>query len=127
MTTFARSSTERAIFTKWEPRTSAAVSRSASSGVQRKLARPRRKRSVELSVTSSPAKRMCTPVSTGRFSSWATATAAWVTVCVKVSASTWPICGGSCGRSGYSLSGMSCSVNVAGPEVMVIVVSLAER
>ena len=32
MTTFARSSTERAIFTKWEPRTSAAVSRSASSG-----------------------------------------------------------------------------------------------
>ena len=101
-----------------EPPTSVIALRSSLCGVHWNVERERRKRSVEDMVTESPSKRIWMPVSTGRLSSRATATAAWFTDCVKVCASTWPSCGGSCGRSGYSVSGMSCNVNVDLPEVI---------
>ena len=126
-TTFWCSSSERATSRSREPRTSVVVLRSRSCGVQEKLERDRRKRSVEVMTTLSPSNWMRTPVSTGRFSSRETATLAWDTACTKVGASTWPILAGTIGRSGYSVSGMSCSVKVDLPELMVSVEASVDR
>ena len=69
----------RAMSRSSEPRTKAVVLMVASSGVQVKLERARRKRSVELMMTLSPWNWTRMPVSTGRFSSRETATDAWLT------------------------------------------------